>query len=82
MVLGILSLTCFCIPVLNLGISSTGLILSIMGIRRARRQGGGAGMGIAGLVMSIIGLLIALAITASQILQIARGTWPPDLGDF
>jgi len=82
MVLGILSLTCFCVPVVNLGVSLTGLILSITGIRRAGRQGGGAGMGVAGLVMSIIGLLIAAVVTVLQIREMAANTWPMCSGDF
>ena len=57
MVLGIISLVFSFIPFVGL-IGVIGLILSIVGMRKARYQGrSGYGMGVAGLVCSIIALV-------------------------
>ena len=75
MVLGIVSLACFCVPVLNLGCSLTGLILSIVGLRRSRKTGARGGVGLAGVITSSIGLAIATFITIGQLVNIIRGNF-------
>ena len=58
MVMGIVSLGVFLVPFLNLACAIVGLILSTIGIKKASTvPGTGKGMGIAGLVCSIIGLV-------------------------
>ena len=75
MVLGIVSLACFCVPVLNLGCSLTGLILSIVGLRRSRKTGARGGVGLAGVITSSIGLAIATFITIGQLVNIIWGNF-------
>jgi hypothetical protein len=59
LVLGVSSLVLFWVPVLDGLLALTGLILSIVGIRKASQLGVGKGMAIGGLITSIIGLVVA-----------------------
>ena len=60
MVLGIVSVVLWCIPLVNAGTAATGLVLSIVGVRRAKGRGSGRGIGIAGIVLSAIGLVLSV----------------------
>ncbi|HEX3790409.1 MAG TPA: DUF4190 domain-containing protein [Pseudonocardiaceae bacterium] len=63
MVIGILSLTMWWVPVLGLVISLVGLLLSARGIAHTRRgPRSGYGMGIAGLVCSLLSLIPAIVV--------------------
>ncbi len=60
LVLGILSLTLFCIPVAAGILSIIGTILGIVSVSRASKEGRVCGIGIAGLICSALGLFLAL----------------------
>ncbi len=76
-VLGITSLTCACVPVMNFATAATGLILSLVGLRQVKAAGRQSGLGVAGLVMSIVGLAIAVLVSVAQLIDLFNGTWPP-----
>jgi hypothetical protein len=59
LVLGVSSLVLFWVPVLDGLLALTGLILSIVGIRKAAQIQVGKGLAIGGLITSIVGLLAA-----------------------
>lgn len=59
LVLGVSSLVLFWVPVLDWLLALTGLILSIVGIRKAGQLGVGKGLAIGGLITSIVGLVAA-----------------------
>jgi len=59
LVLGVSSLVLFWVPVLDWLLALTGLILSIVGIRKAAQIQVGKGLAIGGLITSIVGLLAA-----------------------
>ncbi len=63
LVLGIVSIVFFWIPVFDVLLSIVGLVLSLLGRRSLSRRG----MALAGLICSIIGLVLALIITIAFI---------------
>ena len=77
MILGILAMVFLWIPFVGAFIAlimvAVGLPLSIVGFRSARREGQGAGMSIAGMVLNIVALAIigiAMAACGSLVLGI------------
>jgi len=55
MVLGIIGLIFWCVPILGLPITITGMVLSKLGMRSTNR-----GQALAGMIMSIIGLFFSI----------------------
>jgi len=76
MILGIVSVVLCWLPIVSLPCGIGGLIFSILGIRRAKTTGTGRGVALAGLVLSILGLLAGLVFTAIWILAMRElNTW-------
>jgi phage FluMu protein Com len=71
LVLGIISLLRWCCPLLGLPIAGTGLVLGMMSLKSGRR-----GMAIAGVVLSGIGLALALANAIYGAMLAASGQHP------
>ena len=71
LVLGIIGLLAWFIPLFGFPVTIVGLILGIMGQKRERK-----GMAIAGMVMSIIGLVATIVNSAIGAYQGATGTHP------
>lgn len=65
LVLGILSLCCFCICGFNLILGLVGTVLSIIALCQNNRSG----LAIAGIITSVIGLVLALIVTFSTLLS-------------
>ncbi len=64
MVLGIVSLVLFCVVYVAIPCAIVGIVLGAVSILKAKKVGASCGMGIAGLVCSIIALAILVAIFA------------------
>lgn len=84
MVLGIVGLVFFCVPYLALPASIVGLILGIISIKGHK---GGKGMAIAGIVMSGVGILIAVIVLIYSCLVVNEisnqfGGWQNWLEEF
>ncbi len=61
--LGILSIIGFCVPFISPGIGAIGAILAIVALGRIRSgRSGGRGLAIAGLITSMIGILMGIAV--------------------
>ena len=56
MVLGIVAIVLFCVWYIGLPCAVVGLVLSALGLRRAKESGTGKGMATAGLVLCVIAL--------------------------
>jgi len=64
MILGIVSVISFLIGFISLPAGIAGVVFSIFGMRRAKATGTGRGMAIAGLVLSILGLILFVGLCA------------------
>jgi uncharacterized membrane protein len=71
MILGIIALALFCIWWLSIPSAIVGLILSILGSKKARETGVGAGMAKAGTIMSIIAIGLAILIVILAVVGIS-----------
>ncbi len=58
LILGIISLALFCIPVFPAIVALVGMIFGIVSISKSGKAGKKSGLGIAGLICSIIGIVI------------------------
>lgn len=58
MVLGIVAIALFCIWYIGLPCAVVGLILSVLGLKKAKATGAGTGMAKAGLILCIIALAL------------------------
>ena len=67
LVLGILAIVTFFVPYAGIVLGLIGLVLSILGRKRANETGVGGGMAITGLILSIIGIIIGIAWVAFTI---------------
>ncbi len=65
MVLGIISLACFCLWYVAIACALIGVVLGGVGIAKAKQVNAKNGMAVAGLVCSIISLAVALIIVAT-----------------
>ncbi|HUT93143.1 MAG TPA: hypothetical protein VMY37_27005 [Thermoguttaceae bacterium] len=68
LILGISSMIVWCCPLIGLPVAGTGLILGIVALKGPSR-----GMAIAGVVLSVLGLLLALAMLVLNIILFASG---------
>ncbi len=79
LILGIISLASFCIPVFPAVVALVGMILGIVSVSKAGKAGKKCGVGIAGLICSIIGLLIGgiyiLGLIGAIAQEISSGTY-------
>jgi hypothetical protein len=56
-VTALVGLVLFWVPFLGVVLSGTGLVLSAVGISQGKKTGGPTGLGVAGLVLGIVGVL-------------------------
>ena len=69
MVLGIVACALFCVWYLSIPSAIVGLILSVLGGKRAKETGTGAGMAKAGMILSIIAIAAAILIIILAIVR-------------
>lgn len=71
MILGIIALALFCIWYVSLPCAIIGLILSILGKKKAEETGVGAGKAKAGVILCVIALALAVVMTILGIIGIS-----------
>jgi len=64
MILGLVALVIFCVFYISLPCAIVGLILSILGKKKSKVTGTGGGMAMAGMILSIVALGLAILIFA------------------
>ena len=82
LVLGIASMPCLCCYGIGTLLGLVGMILGIVGIKQAKRANAPYGMGTAGVILSIIGLILGLTIIVIMVIAVAQGQGTADFGDF
>ena len=77
LILGILSLVFFCLYYISIPAGIAGIVTGCVAISKAKSVGAKNGMGVAGIVCSIIGMVICIAITVAAV-----GFLVTEFGDF